>query len=193
MKSAPCLLALLLLGCEPERPASSTPRPPPSESDACARLCERLSDCGIAPPSCPAGCARDQGRLRIGVQAAFTSCLERQLATCEKLPVPDRRQAVSLCWSATLEAWSRGEGREAIDSVVRAVCTQAARCEPGAAPVDECVATLGKKMSDSPQGKTLAVARPELVSSLAACVSKASCAEPHPVAACHELQEKESP
>lgn len=184
------LLALLLSGCEVGRPAPAEPRPPVEEQNACARLCERLGDCAIAPVSCAAGCARDQAKLRPGVQAAFTTCLEAQLARCETRSVPERRQLVSLCWTATLEAWSQGPGKEAIESVVRAVCGQAARCEPGAAPIDECVATLGKKMAGSPQGKTLAVARADLIERVTTCVGKASCAEPHPVAMCSELPEE---
>lgn len=92
-----------------------------------------------------------------------------------------------------MEAWDRENGRESVGAVVRAVCEQAARCEADAAPVDECVLLLGKKMAGSAQAKTLAVARPELVAGIADCVRKASCAEPHPVAACLERQDKESP
>ena len=193
MRTTALLLLFVVLGCAPEHASTGAPRPPPTEADACARLCDRLDGCGIAPPSCGARCPRDQERLRVGVQASFTSCLERELVDCERRSIPERRQVVSLCWSATLEAWSSGEGKAAIDSVVRAVCAQAARCEPGAAPVDECVQTLGKKMADSAQGKTLAVARPELVASVSACVSKASCAEPHPVAVCTQEQDKDAP
>ena len=187
------VLVSATLGCEPGRPAESPPVPAPTEADACARLCTRLEACEIAPPTCEAKCTRDQARLRKGVQPGFATCLEARLGMCETRGIPDRRQVVSLCWTATLEAWEREVGQEAIAGVVRAVCTQAARCEPSAAPVDECLGTLGKRMASSPQGKTLAVARPELVSALAACVSNASCTEPHPVAACAELQEKDAP
>jgi hypothetical protein len=193
VKRLALLLLLGCLGCEPERATTSAPRPPPTEADACTRLCEQLDGCAIAPPGCPARCTRDQARLRAGVQASFTSCLELKLVDCNRRSLPERRQEVSLCWSATLEAWSSGEGKAAIDTVVSAVCTRATRCEAEAAPLDECVKALGKKLAGSAQGKTLAVARPELVASVAACVSKASCAEPHPVAVCSEQQEKEAP
>ena len=60
-------------------------------------------------------------------------------------------------------------------------------------PLDECVEKLGQKLAGAVQGKALAVARPELVASVAACVGKASCTEPHPVAACTREQENDSP
>ncbi|MBI2392878.1 MAG: hypothetical protein HYV09_25055 [Deltaproteobacteria bacterium] len=184
-------LAMVLVSCGVERPPATPARPAPTEEDACARVCEQLGECAIAPMSCAPSCARDQARLRPGVQPAFASCLERELVRCDARPIADRRQLVSLCWTATLEGWSKEAGKAAITEVVRAVCERAARCEPGTESVDECATALASKLRDSPQGKTLAVARPELVTGIATCVRDGSCAEPHPVAACAAASEKE--
>lgn len=182
---------ILTMSCGVERPPTTAARPPPTDEDACARMCEQLGECGIAPVACASSCARDQARLRKGVQAGLVGCLERELVRCDARPIADRRQLVSLCWTATLEGWSKEAGRGAITEVVRAVCERAARCEPGTETVDECTKALEAKLRDSPQGKTLAVARPELVTGIATCVRDGSCAEPHPVAACAAASEKE--
>ena len=176
-------------GCAFDRSAAQPPRPLPTEADACARTCARLEGCALAPAHCPSRCGLDQARLRPGVQAAFAACLEAQLATCETIGDLDRRQRVSLCWTATLEVWDREVGDQASRALLDAVCARAERCDPGAASSAECVATIRHDPSQVARRKTLAVARPELLAATAACIRSCSCAEPHPIDRCTPAEE----
>ncbi len=174
-------LILLLLGCGGAF-ASPKPRPAPTEADACARLCERMVACKLAPVACEASCARDQSRLRAGVQPAFASCIERETAACESHTLPDRRQAVALCWTATLEAYATDD--EALGKVAGAICARLARCSTEVA--SDCEASLRKKLAQSAQSKSLAVVRKELIVSMTECIDKSSCSDDDALSRCSE-------
>lgn len=164
-------LVILLLGCGGAFP-TPPPRTAPTEADACARICERMAACKIAPMSCEASCARDQKHLREGVQPAFASCIERETAACESHSMPDRRQAVAICWTATLEVYARDEN--AIAEVVRAICDRHNRCDM---PMPNCEVELRKKLTQTAQSKSLAVVRKEVIAEMAACIDKSSCTD----------------
>lgn len=172
-------LIILLLGCGGAF-VTPKPRPAPTEADACARLCERMVACNIAPPACEASCARDQARLREGVQPAFASCIERETAACESHSMPDRRQAVALCWTATLEVYAHDD--EALGEVARAICARLARC--AAEPVEDCEPSLRKKLAQSAQSKSLAVVRKELIATMTTCIDKSSCSDDDALSRC---------
>ena len=176
-------LLAIVWGCGGAATTSTKTRSQATESDACDRVCDCMVSCKISPPACSASCARDQARLREGVQPAFATCLERELNTCDMLPIPDRRQAVSLCWTATLEA--HGNDASALGVVVHAICGRNARCgEPG----DACEASLLKKLTGSAQSKSLAVVRKELLASIATCIDTAECSDEGAVSHCTEKQ-----
>lgn len=171
-------IALFLLGCGgPATEAKS--RPAPNESDACERMCARMSECGIAPPECGTQCAHDQSMMRAGVESANATCVERELATCDRLTVTQRRQVISLCWTATLDAYSKDDS--AMRALVTAVCARLVRC--GSAD-DTCVEATMAKRAGSAQSKSLAVLKPETVAATASCIEKVSCTEPDPMEKC---------
>lgn len=180
-----CLLALVV-GCGGAATTSARHgdrRALPTETDACERICDRMVACKISPPACASSCARDQARLREGVQPAFATCLERELNTCETARISDRRQAVSLCWTATLEAL--GNDNAAVGVVVRAICMRSARCgEAG----ENCEKELAAKLSGSAQSKSLAVVRKELIASIASCIDAAGCSDAAAVGTCTEKE-----
>jgi hypothetical protein len=162
---------VLLLGCGGAF-GSPPPRAAPTEADACTRICERMAACKIAPVSCEASCARDQKHLRDGVQPAFATCIERETTMCESHSMPDRRQAVAICWTATLEAYAKDE--KAIAEVVRAICDRHNRCD---APMPNCEEDLRKKLNQSAQSKSLAVVRAEVIAEMAKCIDASSCTD----------------
>lgn len=180
-------LSLVALACACT-PAASPAKPvaEPTEADACARFCDRLGDCGIAPPSCTTGCARDQKKMREGAYPSLVSCVERELApeVCAAISGPERRDRLTLCWTATVEAWSTRTGEGSLATVVHAVCARRARCHPEEGAAESCEAELKAKLGGSATAKMLAVARPELVSELATCVETSACDVEDPVAAC---------
>lgn len=171
--------ALLVIGCGGAI-VGPKERPLPNEQDACPRLCERMTTCEVAPPSCAASCAADQARFRPGVQPAYAACVERELAHCDSASPPDRRQALSLCWSATLEAYAKDD--DALRTIVRAICARLARCDGPS----ECETTLMQKLSGSAQSKTWGLVRKELVTSTATCIEKTGCSESDPIGLCSE-------
>lgn len=169
----------LLIGCggATSKPAAS--RPPPTEADACERICSVYDGCNISPPNCTAGCAAEQQRLREGVEPSLAACLERELDHCELRAVTERRQILSICFAAVVEAYGKDE--TAVNKIVTAVCAQQDRCATEAEPADpECRATLRAKLKYRP----LSIVRAELLDTISACIEKSSCNEPDPVGTC---------
>lgn len=117
--------------------------------------------------------------FRPGVQAANASCVERELDRCDKLSVSDRRQIISLCWTATLDTYARDDA--SLRRLVSAVCAWYGRC--GESDPD-CVKNIMAKRAGSAQSKTLSVLKPEVVASTASCIEKVSCASVDPMEAC---------
>jgi len=178
------LIALaLVLGCGGATSAPAKSRPAPTEADACERYCTTLGDCRISQPNCLAACAVDQKKFRNGFHPSLVACLERELERCELREVVERRQVVAICFSAVLEAYARDDA--AIGKIVHAVCTREARCAPD--PEPKCEEMLREKLKSSPQSKALAVARPELITTIADCVEKSGCSDADPIETCtHE-------
>ena len=171
-------VVLLLVACggPAKGPAS---RPAPTEADACERMCDTMSTCGIAPPSCATQCAHDQSMMRAGVEAANATCVERELARCDSLAVTDRRQVIAMCWTATLDTYAKDDA--ALKQLIGAVCARLVRC--GSADND-CVESMMAKRAGTVQSKSLAVLKPEVVASTASCIEKVSCAELDPMEKC---------
>ncbi len=184
--SALAALLACACACAPEPVTPTKPLADPTEADACERFCDRLQGCAIAPPSCSTGCVRDQKKMREGVYPSFVACVERELAPeiCAAVSNPERRDRLTLCWTATVEAWAARAGDDALGNVVHAVCVRRARCEPEAGAADACELELKTKLAGSGTAKMLAVARPDLVATLATCVEQRPCDVDDPVAAC---------
>jgi hypothetical protein len=183
MNARPLLLACVL-GCSPLRPPEASTDPtPPNEKDACARFCDRLEQCEVAPSGCAPQCARDQTKMREGIFPALAACTDRELGSCRLLTAPERRSRLSLCWSATIEAYAARFGTDAIARVVAAVCTRESRCSSEVDRVT-CEKELSERLTTSAQAKTLAVARAELLESITKCVATKECEVADPVTAC---------
>jgi len=178
------LLALVvLIGCGGASTTPAKSRPSPTSADACERLCEAYETCRIAPPNCPASCAAEQKRFRDGVHPALATCLERELSGCEHREPTERRQIVSLCFAAVLEA--HATDAHAMEKIVHAVCARQAKCSPD--PEPNCEARMLEIHKSSPQSKVLALVRPELLAKMATCIESASCDDNDPVGTCsHE-------
>jgi hypothetical protein len=175
------VLALaFLIGCGGATTAPAASRPAATESDACERICTTFADCRISPPNCLATCAVDQKKLRDGIQPSFAACVEHELERCELREVPERRQIVSVCFAAVLDVYAKDDA--AIGKIVHAVCTREAKCAPD--PEPECEKHLRDKLKASPQSKTLALARPELIAKIADCVEKSGCSDADPIDTC---------
>lgn len=177
------LLGVLLgcgWGCGGATAAPAKSRPAPTDADACERYCAALDDCRIAQPNCAAACAADQKRLRDGVQPALVTCVEREFAGCEHRELGERRQIVSLCFAAVLEAFSTDGS--AMGTIARAVCARQAKCAPS--PDPDCEQQIRDRYKNSPQSKVLGIVRPELLNKAAACIAVASCDDPDPIASC---------
>jgi hypothetical protein len=174
------VLLAALIGCGGATTAPAKSRPSPTESDACDRLCTVLADCRIAPPNCTASCAVDQKKLRDGVQPSLAACLERELDRCDLREMTERRQIVALCFSAVIEAYAKDDA--AVGKIVHAVCAREAKCAPD--PEPECESKLRDKLKRSPQSKTLAIGRPELITRIADCVEKSGCSDVDPIDTC---------
>jgi hypothetical protein len=172
------LIVLVLAACGGPA-AEARSRPPPTEADACDRMCEKMSACGIAPPSCAAQCAHDQAMFRPGVQSANATCVERELTACDRLAVTDRRQIIAICWTATLDTYAKDDS--ALKTLIGAVCARLVRC--GSADSD-CVEKMMAKRAGTVQSKTMSVLKPELVASTASCIEKVSCGELDPMEKC---------
>lgn len=176
------VILALLIGCGGATTKPAASRPAPTEGDACERICATFDECQITPPNCTASCANDQKKLREGIQPALATCLERELERCDLRAAPERRQIVSVCFSAVIEAYAKDD--TAVGKIVHAVCSRESRCVADAEP--ECEAKLGQKLKASPQSKTLAIARPEVLGTIADCIEKASCNDADPVGTCTE-------
>jgi len=197
MIRAACIGSLLLawIGCGGARsqapPASSSP---PSEENACARLCDRLRNCGGAPPSCEANCERDRRRLKPGFTASVVGCAEKELdlnACAPDEDLPTRRASViALCYSATLNVFAARDRGKSARSVLSAACRRRARCAPEA-KVDEgaCIPELEEHAQAAVM--LLSVARDELVESVATCIDASACDESDPVPRCLQPMAKE--
>lgn len=186
----------LLAACAPARSPSAEAQAAPTENDACARYCDRLATCSLAPSDCAKACERDRANMRDGVYPSLVGCVERELTatTCGVKDMHERRGTLSLCWAATIDAYEKRDGGQTLKIVVRAVCGRQARCNPdGGATKDACSSELETKLAGKAQGQMLAVAKPEQVAALAACVETASCDAPDPVAACRAKQENAAP
>lgn len=169
-----------LVGCGGASTTPAKSRPAPTETDACERMCEVYEGCRIVPTNCAAVCAADQKRLRDGVQPALVGCLERELAGCEHRELTERRQIVSLCFAAVLEAYAKDA--TAMNRIARAVCARQAKCAPS--PDAECETKIRAQYKDSPNSKVLAIVRPELLEKTASCIESASCDDNDPVQSC---------
>jgi hypothetical protein len=90
-----------------------------------------------------------------------------------------------------MEAYGSADA-PAIAAIVHAVCARSARCDAEAGD-GGCEVTLTKKLSGSAQGRSLALARPELIAQIAMCIDRASCTESNPVAACSEKGDEAAP
>jgi hypothetical protein len=187
------LATLIVLSCactEPRTPAPAIE--PTTDANVCARYCARMTSCGIAPKECEKGCAVDQKKFRDGFFVSLDGCLDHELSesACTQKSLGERRQTISLCFSATLEAWSKKDDGTSLRTIVASVCAREARCHPGEASAKtvetDCSKTLEAKMRAQVSSAIYAAARPELVREVASCVQASSCSVEAPADACFE-------
>lgn len=193
MNEARCALALVLaLGCSAPPARDPTAKPPLTDESACTRLCDDLVACGGAPGRCVATCEEDRARLRPGFEASFVSCVERELVppACSSSPTVEgdpkaRSEKISLCYSATLEAYAQVDAGKALGRVLLSICKRSVRCGDVAAGNEAaCVTELSAHAKEGVVGKLMAAARDELVSAIGSCVEGRDCNETDPVAPC---------
>ncbi|MGZ3422198.1 MAG: hypothetical protein ACXWUG_15595 [Polyangiales bacterium] len=190
MKRALAMLILMscLVSCtEPRAPTPAIE--PTTDANVCARYCARMASCEIAPQDCEKGCALDKKKFRDGFFVSVAGCLDHELSdsACAQKSLGERRQTISLCFSATLEAWSKKDDGTSLRTIVSSVCAREARCHPGEKTVEtDCSKNLEAKMRAQVSSAIYAAARPELVHDVAECVRAASCSVEAPADACFE-------
>jgi hypothetical protein len=191
------LLLVTALGCGTPEPRVAPRKPPITDDNACARLCDDLASCGGAPGRCVATCEDDRAVLRPGFQASFVSCVEHELVPPACSTSPDvigdpqaRSEKISLCYSATLEVYANADGGKNFRRVLTASCKRRMRCGTvDGAPIDPakeeaCIAELTESLGGTVVVKVLAAARDEVVTSIDACVEERPCNESDPVLRC---------
>lgn len=192
MKRASLIALSLCLSCNEPRTPVAAPEPT-TDANVCARYCELMESCEIAPKDCQKGCAVDVKKFRDGFFVSHFGCLDHELsqAACAQMSIGERRQSISLCFSASLEAWSKKDGGESLRTIVASVCAREARCHPPDAEPQsveaDCSKTLEAKMRAQVSSAIYAAARPELVRDVAACVRAASCSVEAPADSCFEM------
>jgi hypothetical protein len=160
-----------------------------TDANVCARYCARMESCAIAPKACEAGCTRDVHKYRDGFFVSLFGCLDHELseAACVQKSLGERRQTISLCFSATLEAWSKRDDGASLRAIVASVCAREARCHPEEKTVTlECEKVLETKMRGQVSSAIYAAARPELVHDVAVCIRSASCSVEAPADMCFD-------
>jgi hypothetical protein len=193
-----CVVAILIaLGCSGPPPRVAPKKPPIADETACPRLCEDLVSCGGAPGRCVATCEEDRSVLRAGFEASFVTCVEHELVppACSSSPevagdAKARSEKISLCYSATLEAYANLDGGKNFTHVLTSVCKRRVRCATveGAEVEDgkqaACVQELTKQLQSTIAVKVLAAARDEVVANITRCVEERPCNESDPTLFC---------
>ena len=190
--AVPIVVAVFTLACSAPPAREPTAKPPITDASACARLCDDLVACGGAPGRCVSTCEEDRARLRVGFEASFVSCVERELVApaCSSSPMVEgdpkaRSEKISLCYSATLAAYEQVDGGKSLGRVLTSICKRSVRCGDIAAGKEgACVTELSAHAKEGAVGKLLAAARDELVTTIATCVEGRDCTETDPVAPC---------
>lgn len=174
------LFLALLVGCGGATGKPVKSRPAPTEADACERMCALYDECHLAPRKCGEACVAEQSRYRSGVHPALASCLENELAGCEHREMTERRQIVSICFAAVLEAYSKDA--HVLDGLTTSICKRVHKCEPEADP--NCEARLKAQFNESPQNRLLSLAKPELLAKIGACIENTTCDDEDPIETC---------
>jgi hypothetical protein len=179
-------IASIAVGCG-GAPASKTPpsSTPITDENACARLCDRMQTCGGAPQKCQDRCERERAWLTAGFEAAFVTCVEREVDVnvCTP-PQPDKRAgAIALCYSATLNVFASRNQLRGARRVLQTTCERRAKCNPDAKiDVAQCVGELEER---APAAVLfLGVTRDELIAQIDTCITESACDDPDPVQRC---------
>lgn len=159
------------------------PVSPPTDTDACPRLCSALERCGTPPADCVLSCGKEREGLRPEVHGGYVSCVETELAMCASMDGPTKRQRVTLCFAAAVDVVHGAVGDGPLRTLATALCSREARCHGGSEAVtDTCVDEVVASRKAS--ARLLSAVRPARIAAMSACVDKRPCDDDDPVAHC---------